>query len=135
MGLLEFLEWCEDLNMEPLLAVFAGYVLNKDYLTAGPYLQPFVEDALEEIEYVTGDATTRWGAQRIKDGHPQPFPLRYIEIGNEDAFDVSGSYKTRYAQFYDAIKAKYPQLQIISTVGGKDPPGRKVPGAGKKERK
>ena len=127
LGLLEYLEWCEDLQMEPLLAVFAGYVLNRDYLEAGPFLQPFVDDALDEIEYVTGDANTKWGAQRVKDGHPQPFPLHYIEIGNEDGFDASGSYGDRYAQFYDAIKAKYPQLHIISTVGGKDPLGARFP--------
>jgi len=127
MGLLEFLEWCEDLNMEPLLAVFAGYTLNRDYLEAGPLLQPFVDDALEEIEYVTGDVNTKWGAQRAKDGHPEPFKVKYIEIGNEDGFDQSGSYEGRYAQFYDAIKAKYPALQIISTVGGKDPLGARFP--------
>jgi len=127
MGLLEFLEWCEDLNMEPLLAVFAGYTLNRDYLEAGTYLQPFVDDAIDEIEYITGDASTKWGAQRAKDGHPQPFPLHYVEIGNEDGFDASGSYGGRYAQFYDAIKARYPQLHIISTVGGKDPLGGRFP--------
>lgn len=127
LGLLEYLEWCEDLHMEPLLAVFAGYELNRDYLDAGPFLQPFVDDALDEIEYVTGDASTRWGAQRAKDGHPQPFPLHYIEIGNEDGFDASGSYGRRYAQFYDAIKAKYPQLHLISTVGGKDGLGGRFP--------
>jgi alpha-N-arabinofuranosidase len=134
MGLLEFLEWCEDLDMQPLLAVFAGYTLNRDYLEAGPFLQPFVDDALDEIEYVTGDASTKWGAQRVKDGHPKPFPLKYIEIGNEDGFDLSGSYGSRYVQFYDAIKAKYPQLHIISTVGGKDPLGGRFPApAGKTE--
>ncbi|HEV2479527.1 MAG TPA: alpha-L-arabinofuranosidase C-terminal domain-containing protein [Puia sp.] len=127
LGLLEYLEWCEDLDMEPLLAVFAGYVLDRDYLDAGPFLQPFVDDALDEIEYVMGDASTRWGAERAKDGHPQPFPLHYIEIGNEDGFDASGSYGRRYAQFYDAIKAKYPQLHIISTVGGKDGLGSRFP--------
>jgi alpha-N-arabinofuranosidase len=127
MGLLEFLRWCEDLHMEPLLAVFAGYTLNKDYLTAGPFLQPFVDDALDEIEYITGDVSTKWGAQRAKDGHPEPFPLHYVEIGNEDGFDLSGSYEGRYAQFYDAIKAKYPALHIISTVGGKDFLGLRFP--------
>ncbi|HEY8967712.1 MAG TPA: alpha-L-arabinofuranosidase C-terminal domain-containing protein [Puia sp.] len=127
LGLLEFLEWCEDLDMEPLLAVFAGYTLNRDYLEAGPFLQPFVDDALDEIEYVTGDVNTKWGAQRAKDGHPSPFKLKYIEIGNEDGFDMSGSYEGRYAQFYDAIKAKYPALQIISTVGGKDFLGARFP--------
>jgi alpha-N-arabinofuranosidase len=115
MGLLEFLEWCEDLKMQPVLAVFAGYALRHEYLEAGPRLQPFVQDALDEIEYVTGDASTTWGARRIQDGHPAPFPLTYVEIGNEDQFDKSGSYEGRYAQFYDAIKAKYPALQLIAT--------------------
>ena len=126
-GLLEYLEWCEDLHMEPLLAVFAGYTLNGDYLTAGPLLKPFVDEALEEIEYVTGDTTTVWGKQRAKDGHPAPFKLDYVEVGNEDGFDLSGSYDGRFAQFYDAIKAKYPSLQIIATVGGKDWLGQRVP--------
>jgi alpha-N-arabinofuranosidase len=116
-GLPEFLGWCQDLNMEPVLAVFAGYTLKHDHVSAGPELEPYVQEALEEIEYVTGDATTKWGAQRIKDGYPNPFPLHYVEIGNEDWFDRSGSYDGRFAQFYDAIKAKYPQLKIIATVG------------------
>jgi alpha-N-arabinofuranosidase len=115
-GLPEFLGWCEDLEMEPVLAVYAGYSLRHDYIKPGPDLDPYVQDALEEIEYVTGDAgTTKWGAQRAQDGHPTPLNLRYVEIGNEDWFDGSGSYEGRFAQFYDAIKAKYPQLQIIAT--------------------
>jgi alpha-N-arabinofuranosidase len=105
--------------MEPVLAVFAGYTLNGAHVTNGPALEPYVQEALEEIEYVTGDASTKWGAQRIKDGYPNPFPLHYVEVGNEDFFDKSGSYDGRFAQFYDAIKAKYPQLQIISTAGVK----------------
>ncbi|HEY5345033.1 MAG TPA: alpha-L-arabinofuranosidase C-terminal domain-containing protein [Verrucomicrobiae bacterium] len=114
-GLPEFLGWCEDLKMEPVLAVFAGYTLRHDYIPAGPKLEPYVQEALEEIEYVTGDTNTTWGAQRAKDGHPAPFKLRYVEIGNEDWFDHSGSYDGRFTQFHDAIKAKYPQLQLIST--------------------
>ena len=102
-GLPEFLGWCQDLNMEPVLAVFAGYVLKHDYIPAGDQLAPYVQEALDEIEYVTGDASTKWGAQRIKDGYPNPFKLRYVEIGNEDWFDKSGSYDGRFAQFYDAI--------------------------------
>ena len=114
-GLLEFLEWCEDLKMEPVLAVYAGYSLRQQHIDPGTDLDSFVQDALDEIEYVTGDANTKWGAQRVKDGHPRPFPLRYVEIGNEDFFDRSLSYDGRFAQFYDAIKAKYPNLQIIAT--------------------
>ena len=116
-GLPEFLGWCQDLGMEPVLAVFAGYTLRHDYIPAGPKLEPYVQEALEEIEYVTGDASTKWGAQRIKDGYPQPFKLRYVEIGNEDGADKSHSYQGRFAQFYDAIKAKYPNLQCIDTCG------------------
>ena len=115
MGLLEFLEWCEDLRMQPLLAVYAGYALHRDYVKPGPDLVPYVQDALDEIEYVTGGTNTKWGAQRAKDGHPAPFPLEYAEIGNEDWFDRSGSYDGRFAQFYDAVKAKYPDLQVIAT--------------------
>ena len=115
LGLLEFLEWCEDLKIQPVLAVYAGYSLNGTHITPGPYLVPFVEDALDEIEFVTGDTNTKWGATRAKLGHPAPFPLTYVEIGNEDQFDKSGSYEGRYTQFYKAIKAKYPNLQLIAT--------------------
>jgi alpha-N-arabinofuranosidase len=125
-GLPEFLGWCQDIGMEPVLAVFAGYTLNRDHVTNGPALEPYVQEALEEIEYVTGDASTKWGVQRVKDGYPNPFPLRYVEIGNEDFFDRSGSYDGRFAQFYDAIKAKYPHLKIISTVGCEQPENLRV---------
>lgn len=115
MGLLEFLEWCEDLKIEPVLAVYAGYSLRGAHIEPGPDLQPFVDEALEEIEYVTGGTDTKWGAQRAKDGHPEPFKLTYVEIGNEDQFDKSHSYDGRFTQFYNAIKKKYPNLQLIAT--------------------
>ena len=115
MGLLEFLEWCEDLKMEPVLAVFAGYSLQGELVKSGPELDRYVQDALDEIEYVTGGPETKWGAVRVKDGHPAPFALRYVEIGNEDSFDKTGSYDGRFAQFQKAIKAKYPRLLTIAT--------------------
>ena len=121
MGLLEFLEWCEDMKAEPVLAVYAGYSLKGMHVNPGPDLDPFVRDALDEIEYVTGDTNTPWGAQRAKDGHPAPCKLNYVEIGNEDWFDKSKSYDQRFAQFYDAIKARYPQLKVISTIGNDQP--------------
>ena len=119
MGILEFLEWCEDLNMEPVLAVYAGYSLQQQHVDPGPDLAPYVQDALDEIEYATGDVTTKWGAQRAADGHPTPFKIHYVEIGNEDAFDRSRSYDGRFAQFYDGIKAKYPNLKLIATMSVK----------------
>jgi alpha-N-arabinofuranosidase len=115
MGLLEFLGWCEDLKMNPVLAVYAGYSLSGEHVNPGADLEPYVQDALDEIEYVTGDSGTKWGAVRARDGHPEPFKLTYVEIGNEEWFDKSGSYDKRYAQFSKAIKAKYPDLQLIAT--------------------
>lgn len=117
-GLLDFLDWCQDLHMQPVLAVYAGYSLNGEHVDPGPALDPYVQDALDEIQYVTGSTGTKWGEQRAKDGHPEPFALKYVEIGNEDFFDKSGSYNGRFAQFYKAIKEKYPQLQLIATAPG-----------------
>jgi alpha-L-arabinofuranosidase len=122
-GLLEFAEWCEELDMEPLLGVFAGYCLGRGgVIPAGPALEPYVQEALEEIEYLIGDArTTPWGALRAKHGHPKPFKLTYVEVGNEDWFDRSGTYDGRFTQFFDAIKAKYPRLKVISSWGYEQP--------------
>ena len=126
LGLYEFLLWAEDMNTEPVLAVYAGYSLKGEHVNPGPDLEPYVQDALDEIEYVTGPATSKWGALRAKAGHPQPFKLTYVEVGNEDWFDKSGSYDQRFAQFHAAIKARYPQLKVISTVGFEQPEALRV---------
>lgn len=115
MGLLEFMFWCEDLKMEPILGVFAGFFLSSRNPFVGPDLQPYIDDALNEIEYLVGDANTKWGAVRIKDGHPKPFALKYVEIGNEDWFDRTNSYDKRFTQLFTAIKAKYPNIEIIAS--------------------
>lgn len=107
--------------MQPLLAVYAGYSLDGNHVNPGPDLAPYVQDALDEIQYLTGSTSTTWGAKRATDGHPAPFTLKYVEIGNEDFFDLSGSYDGRFAQFYDAIKAAYPNLKLIATARGWQP--------------
>ena len=114
MGLLEFLTWCEDLHMEPLLAVFSGYSLRQEQVPAGKDLEPYVQDALDEIEYITGDTSTHWGAERAKEGHPAPFQLHFMEIGNEEYHDESGTYDARFAQFWKAIKQKLPDLKLVA---------------------
>ena len=116
LGLLEYAEWCEDLHMEPVLAVYDGLSLRQDKVQTGPDLQPYVQEALDEIEYLTGGADTVWGGRRVKDGHPAPFALHYVEVGNEDFSDREYTYDARFTQFYDAIRAKYPKLQLISTI-------------------
>src|SRR5436190_16013851 len=121
LGLHEFLLWAEDMDAEPVLAVYAGYSLKGMHVNPGPDLEPYVQEALDEIEYVTGPATSKWGALRAKAGHSRPFKLAYVEVGNEDWFDKSGSYDQRFAQFSKAIKERYPQLKVISTVGFEQP--------------
>ncbi|MES2459996.1 MAG: alpha-L-arabinofuranosidase C-terminal domain-containing protein [Armatimonadota bacterium] len=111
LGILEFMHWCEDLNMEPVLDVTVG----RSWLPADGDVTPLVQDALDEIEYLTGDVNTPWGKRRAADGHPTPLKLRFVEIGNEDFFDRLSTYNARFAKFYDAIRAKYPKLIIIST--------------------
>ena len=126
LGLHEFLLWAEDMNAEPLLGVYAGYSLKGAFVKPGPDLEPYVQDALDEIEYVIGPASSKWGSARAKAGHPAPFKLTYVEVGNEDFFDRSGSYDQRFVQFNTAIKARYPQLQVISTVGFEHPENQRV---------
>ena len=115
LGLLEYLEWCEDIdNMEPVMGIYSGYSLDRRPIPAGEALEPYVQDALDQIEYTIGDASTKWGAQRVKDGHPKPFKLTYVEIGNEEM--RGPSYESRYNQFRNAIHAKYPDIKVISCV-------------------
>jgi len=127
LRLLEFLEWCEEpQDGASSLAVYAGYNLNTPTSNLVPLSKPYVQDALDEIDNITGDTSTKWGAERAKDGHRAPFKLNCVEIGNEDWFDNSGSYDGRFAQFYDAIKAKHPNLKCISTVGTEHPADQRV---------
>ncbi len=121
MGLYEMLEWCEDLHIEPVLAVYAGYSLRHVHVDPGKDLQPYVDAAVDEVEFLTGDSSTKWGAERAKLGHPAPFPLHYIEIGNEDWFDTSGSYDGRFAQIAKALRKKYgTKYQLIATTPVKE---------------
>ena len=79
-------------------------------------LAPYVQDALDEIQYATGSVDTPWGRKRAEDGHPAPFHVGYVEVGNEDFLDGSGSYNAyRFPMFYDAIKAAYPDMKIVAT--------------------
>ena len=115
LGMLEYLEWCEDVdNMEPVMGIYSGYSLGRQTAAAGEELKPFVQDALDQIEYTTGDASTKWGAQRAKNGHPAPFKLHFVEIGNEE--NRGPAYEARYVQFLDAIRARYPDIKVISSV-------------------
>jgi alpha-L-arabinofuranosidase len=115
MGLLEYLEMSEEVGARPLLAVWGGYTLNGT-LVPQDQLAPYVQDAVNEIHYAVDPVSTAWGAMRAADGHPQPFDLLGVEVGNEDFFDSSGSYNAyRYPMFYDAIKAAFPGMPVVAT--------------------
>lgn len=122
MGLHEYLQLAEDLGAEPVLCVWSGYSTG-GLIIAESDLGPYVQDALDAIEYANGDAVTSvWGAKRAANGHPAPFHLRYIEIGNEDYLDSTlaapNSYNAyRFPMFYDAIKQQYPQMNVVSSIG------------------
>lgn len=124
MGYHEFLQMCEDLGAEPLHVVNDGisHMAVNGVQVDGVYAyQPMdqmhvlVQDALDSIEYANGPVTSKWGAMRAAAGHPEPFNLKYVEIGNENH---GPEYAERYALFHDAIKAKYPEITVIMDTWG-----------------
>lgn len=121
MGFHEMLLLTEDLGAEPLFVVNMGlgHGWMVDYKEIGEYIQ----EALDAIEYCNGSVDTKYGAMRAAAGHPEPFGLRLIEIGNENYNftsdgnnDQSDHYAERYIQFYNAIKAVYPDIICIGNV-------------------
>lgn len=128
LGFHEFLQLTEDLGAEPLFVVNIGigHGWIKDYTDIDEYIQ----EALDALEYCNGGTDTYWGSKRAENGHPEPFNMRLLEIGNENYnFDDERSdhYPERYKAFYDAIKAKYPDVTLIGNVeawGTDDPSWR-----------
>lgn len=118
LGFHELLQWAEDLNAEPLYVAYVGISHDGDPFARANYdplenMDVWVQDALDAIEYANGPATSYWGAKRAANGHPEPFNLRYIEVGNENNFQLT-EYAKRYAVFYQAIKEKYPDIHVIA---------------------
>ncbi len=115
-GYHEFLQYCEDIGAKGMFVCNVG--LGCEYRTGDACqegdVQFYINDVLDAIEYAIGDGTTVWGAKRVAAGHPEPFPLQYIEIGNENWGPV---YNKRFDQFYTAIKTKHPELTLISNHG------------------
>jgi alpha-L-arabinofuranosidase len=114
-GYHEFLQFCEDMGMQPLYAINCGLALgyNGSANNTVPLSQmgPWVQDALDAIQYANGATNTTWGALRAANGHPAPFNLQYLEIGNENGGTY---YNDRYKLFYDAIKSNYPSIHLIA---------------------
>lgn len=113
LGFHEYLQLCEDLGAEPLFVINCGMACQARNGPAVPMddLGPWVQDALDAIEYANGPVDSTWGRVRARNGHAEPFGLRYIEIGNEN---WGPGYEERYARFYRAIKERYPEMTLIA---------------------
>lgn len=114
LGYYEYFLFCEDIGAKPLPVLPAAY--NPHHKDAVPFdeLQPWIDDALHLIEFANGDIDTKWGKVRCDLGHPEPFNLEYLAIGNEE---VGDGFFDRYPYFHNAIKEKYPHIKLIGSSG------------------
>lgn len=109
IGYHEYLQLAEDLGAEPLFCINAG-VSHKETIPSDE-IDQWIQDALDAIEYANGPVTSVWGAARARNGHPAPFNLKYIEVGNENFGSV---YFKNFELIANAIKTRFPEMQIVS---------------------
>lgn len=119
IGYYEYLCLCETIGAKPLPVLPAGVSCQNTSQGPVPIAQKdmpsYIDEVLHLIEFCNGDVTTEWGAKRAAMGHPEPFGLEYLGIGNEDLIDPV--FKNRFQQIFDAIKAAYPDIVVVGTVG------------------
>ncbi len=127
LGFYEYFQWCEDMGAEPLPVLAAGVPCQNSVANsqgvAGQQggipmkdMPQYIQDVLDLVEWANGDpAISKWAKLRADAGHPAPFHLKMIGIGNEDL--ISTDFETRYLMICKAVKEKYPQLEVIGTVG------------------
>lgn len=125
LGYFEYFRYCEDIGAQPLPVLAAGVPCQNS--GNGPQgggqqggipmeeMDAYVQDVLDLIEYANGAPTTTWGKKRAEAGHPQPFNLKYIGIGNEDL--ITDLFEERFTMIYQAVKEKHPEITVIGTVG------------------
>lgn len=136
LGFFEYFQLSEDIGAEPLPILNVGMACqynsaelapmssaaapgpsapaSHDHAQDDPSLEVFIQDALDLLEFANGPASSPWGAKRVAMGHPAPFNLKYIGVGNEQ---WGPQYLERYEPFAKAVKAKYPQVQLVSSAG------------------
>jgi len=113
LGFHEYLQLYEDLGMEPLYVCNCGMTCQgrKSVLLEGEALDEMVQDTLDAIEYAIGSKESKWGRLRASMGHPEPFKMTYLEIGNEN---WGPDYEKRYNMIYKKVKELYPQIKTIA---------------------
>ena len=116
LGFFEFFQLCEDIGAEPLPILNCGMAcqFNSGELCPLDQLDTYIQDALDLIEFANGATNTTWGAKRAAMGHPEPFNMKMLGVGNEQ---WGAQYIERYAKFAAALKAKYPEIKLISAAG------------------
>ncbi|MBV5282976.1 MAG: carbohydrate binding domain-containing protein [Paludibacter sp.] len=126
LGYFEYFQFCEDMGAKPLPVVPAAVSCQNSggtwrlggtqqkaiQLTEMP---EYIQEVLDLIEWANGPVTSTWGAKRAAAGHPKPFHLEYVGIGNEDK--ITPEFKERFKMIYDVVKAKHPEITVIGTVG------------------
>ncbi len=129
MGYHEFLQFCEDLGMDAMFVDNAGMscsVRNGDFASSDEDMDAVIQDFRDAIDYALADpATNKWAKMRAEAGHPKPFPLKYVEIGNEN---VGPEYVTHFNYIFKRLKAEYPQIIFINTLGHTDHLLEQIPG-------
>lgn len=122
LGFQEYLQLAEDLGAEPVYVINSGMscqARRPNETVSDADLHRYVQDSLDALEYAMGPVTSKWGALRAANGHPAPFPIKYVEIGNENH---GPAYLKHYKIYYDAIKAKYPHIITIADTRLRDAP-------------
>jgi alpha-L-arabinofuranosidase len=126
LGYFEYFQFCEDIGAKPVPVLAAGVSCQN---SGGTWkigsigqkgipmdeMQAYVQDVVDLIEYANGPATSTWGAKRAAAGHPAPFNLEYLGIGNEDK--ITCLFEERFRMIYDAVHKAHPEIKIIGTVG------------------
>lgn len=121
IGYHEYFLLCERLGASPMPVVAAGVCCQN--VPRGPQAIPqqrmpqYIQDVLDLIEYANGPADSRWGAVRAAAGHPEPFGLRYLGLGNEDVVD--DQFEDRFSQIFEVVQAAHPDVTVIGTLGPK----------------
>jgi alpha-L-arabinofuranosidase len=123
LGYYEYFQFCEDIGAAPLPVLAAGVPCqNSGTGGAGQQggipmeeMDEYIQDILDLVEWANGDVNTKWGKRRAAVGHPKPFNLKYIGIGNEDL--ITDVFEERFTMIYNALQAKHPEITVIGTVG------------------
>lgn len=126
LGYFEYFQFCEDIGAKPLPVVAAGVSCQNSGGTwriggcgqkalSSEEMDDYIQEVLDLVEYANGPANSEWGSKRAKAGHPEPFNLVYMGIGNEDK--ITPEFEERYKLIADAVKKKYPNIIVVGTVG------------------